>query len=125
MQELQEFFVKHMMNDTLGQLANAHVVHADSEDLMARSTKCLKLAELFAIAVDFPKTGVPAVFPADLRPDRYPDFMEKGDKVTYESSRVTGKLFRDVKEAANSSLSTPQETLLTYDIQLQVRKLTR
>lgn len=88
------------MNDSLGIIANAHTVFADKEESMAQSVKCLELARLFSIAVDFNKTGVPAEIPPHLRVKEYPDFMEKPDKTTYESPRVIGKLFREVKDIA-------------------------
>jgi RNA-dependent RNA polymerase len=52
------------------------------------SSPCIELAKLFSIAVDFPKTGVPAVIPHNLHVKEYPDFMEKPDKPTYESYNV-------------------------------------
>lgn len=69
------------------------------------STPCIELAWLFSIAVDFPKTGVPAEIPPKLHVKEYPDFMEKPDKPTYESHNVIGKLFREVKDIAPSSTS--------------------
>lgn len=66
----------------------------------ARSKECIELAKLFSIAVDFPKTGVPAEIPQGLYAKEYPDFMEKLDKPTYESKNVIGKLFRKVKDIA-------------------------
>lgn len=123
MQEIQEFFVKYMVNDSLGLISNAHVVHADSEPEMARSAKCQELAKLVSIAVDFPKTGVPAVIPQNLRPKCYPDFMEKGDKTTYQSERVLGKLFRLVKEASTQKLPTQvtkEEMIQAFDKDLTV-----
>lgn len=112
------------MNDSLGIIANAHVVFADRELNMAMSSPCIKLAELFSIAVDFPKTGVPAEIPSDLRPKEYPDFMEKPDKTTYHSKRVIGKLFREVKdkapEASSIATFTRDVARRSYDADLEV-----
>lgn len=108
-QEIQEFFVKYMVCDSLGVISNAHVVHADSQPAMARSFECQELAKLVSIAVDFPKTGVPAIIPQNLRPRSYPDFMEKNEeKEMYRSERVLGKLFRQVKAASMEKM--PCET---------------
>ncbi|TVU15539.1 hypothetical protein EJB05_39064, partial [Eragrostis curvula] len=49
---------------------------------------CIELAKLFSVAVDFPKTGVPAVIPHELHVKEYPDFMEKLDKPTYVSKEA-------------------------------------
>nr|AJA90770.1 RNA-dependent RNA polymerase 2 [Ephedra trifurca] len=94
-EEIQEYFVNYMLNDSLGIIANAHVVHADREPLKARSEKCLELARLHAKAVDFAKTGAPAEMPLRLIPREYPDFMEKEGKPMYESTSILGKLYRD------------------------------
>ncbi|KAL6529296.1 multidrug resistance protein [Orobanche gracilis] len=99
-EEVEEYFTNYIVNDSLGIIANAHTVFADKEINMALSEPCLKLAQLFSIAVDFPKTGIPAVIPPELRVKEYPDFMDKPDKTTYISTRVIGKLFREVKDIA-------------------------
>ncbi|ONK67125.1 uncharacterized protein A4U43_C06F15970 [Asparagus officinalis] len=96
-EEVQEYFTNYIVNETLGIIANAHTVFADKEPLKAESQECIELAKLFSIAVDFPKTGVPAEIPPHLHVKEYPDFMEKLDKETYESQGVIGKLFRAVK----------------------------
>ncbi|KAM1102383.1 hypothetical protein ACFX14_011264 [Malus domestica] len=99
-EEVEEYFVNYMVNDSLGIIANAHTVFADKDPLKAMSKECIELAKLFSIAVDFPKTGVPAVIPPQLYAKEYPDFMEKLDKPTYQSSNVIGALFREVKDIA-------------------------
>ena len=55
--------------------ANAHKVMADKDG--ADSEGCLKLAQCHSDAVDFPKTGVPAEIPQDLKPTEYPAFNGK------------------------------------------------
>lgn len=96
-QEVEEYFVNYMVNDSLGIIANTHTAFADQSVNKAMSDKCVQLAKLFSIAVDFPKTGVPAVIPTNLHAKRYPDFMEKPADVSYESPNVIGKLYREVK----------------------------
>lgn len=92
MAHITSFFVKYIQNVNLGQVANAHLVHADLSDLGARDEKCIRLAELHYIAVDYPKTGKPAQMGPDLRPKRYPDFMQnKRAPETYESQKVRVK----------------------------------
>ncbi|KAJ7568127.1 hypothetical protein O6H91_01G019700 [Diphasiastrum complanatum] len=122
-QEIEEFFLNHMMNDSLGLIANAHMVHADGKSDKARDPNCIKLAELFSIAVDFPKTGVPALIPVNLRPKTYPDFMED-NKPFYISSSILGKLFQSVKEAATVELPmvlfSEEDVYKAYDKHLEV-----
>ncbi|XP_059448546.1 RNA-dependent RNA polymerase 1-like isoform X1 [Corylus avellana] len=123
-EEVEEYFVNYIVNDSLGIIANAHTVHADKEPAKAMSSPCIELAKLFSIAVDFPKTGVPAVIPRTLHVKEYPDFMEKPDKPTYESYNVIGKLFREVREIApssNSSMSfTKDRARRSYDPDMEV-----
>ncbi|KAJ9135707.1 hypothetical protein P3X46_032859 [Hevea brasiliensis] len=99
-EEVQKYFAEYILNDSLGIICHAHIVFADKEPSKARSKECIDLAKLSSIAVDFPKTGVPAKIPPHLRVKEYPDFMEKPDKPEYESQRVIGKLFRAVKDIA-------------------------
>ncbi|KAJ0538811.1 putative RNA-directed RNA polymerase [Helianthus annuus] len=123
-EEVEEYFTNYIVNDSLGIIANAHTVFADREPTKAMAEPCVELAKLFSIAVDFPKTGVPAEIPANLRPKEYPDFMEKPDKTTYESQNVIGKLFREVKHIApqNSPVTpfTKDVARQTYDVDMEV-----
>ncbi|GFZ18528.1 RNA-dependent RNA polymerase 1 [Actinidia rufa] len=102
-EEVEEYFTNYIVNDSLGIIANAHTAFADAEPDKAMSDSCTKIAKLFSIAVDFPKTGVPAVIPSNLRVKEFPDFMEKPDKPTYISERVIGKLYREVKDISPES----------------------
>ncbi|KAL1294551.1 hypothetical protein HN51_055332 [Arachis hypogaea] len=115
-EEIEEYFVNYIVNDSLGIIANAHTVFADREPLKAMAEPCLKLAKLFSIAVDFPKTGVPAVLPRELYVTDYPDFMEKPDKNPYESQNIIGKLFREVRGIATSASSI---TSFTWEVAIQ------
>ncbi|KAJ0099031.1 hypothetical protein Patl1_19780 [Pistacia atlantica] len=96
-EDVEEYFIDFIVNDKLGIISHAHVVFADTEPMKARSTQCLQLAQLSSIAVDFPKTGVAAQLPGQLRVKKYPDFMDKPDHMTYQSKRVMGRLYREVK----------------------------
>ncbi|MCL7025086.1 hypothetical protein MKW94_007557 [Papaver nudicaule] len=123
-EEVEEYFANYMINDSLGVIANTHTAFADKEQLMAESEQCIELAKLFSIAVDFPKTGVPAEIPPHLRVKEYPDFMEKLDRPTYESKRVIGKLFRQVKDIAPHTSHIKSFTLEVakklYDTDMEV-----
>lgn len=122
MEEIHEYFTNYIVNDSLGIIANAHTVFADKEPKMALSEPCLKLCVLHSVAVDFPKTGVPAEIPRELRVKEYPDFMEKPDKTTYQSYRIIGKLFRAVKDIPSNTLMsfTREVAERSYDRDLEV-----
>ncbi|XP_056022216.1 uncharacterized protein LOC125649620 [Ostrea edulis] len=93
--DIIEFLGDYIKNDNLGVIANAHVVHADKENIFTEA--CKQLAKMHSDAVDFPKTGTPAKMTRDLRVDSYPDFMQKTDKPQYMSKKVLGKLFRQCR----------------------------
>lgn len=111
LQEVEEYFTNYIVNDSLGIIANAHTVFADMEPDKAMSASCIELAHKFSIAVDFPKTGVPAEIPSHLHVKEYPDFMEKPDKPMYVSEKVIGKLFREVRDMVPHTSSIKSFTL--------------
>ncbi|XP_042496044.1 probable RNA-dependent RNA polymerase 1 isoform X2 [Macadamia integrifolia] len=122
-EEVEQYFTDYIVNESLGIISNAHLVFADKEPKMAESDNCIELAKLSSIAVDFPKTGVTAEIPAYLRANEYPDFMEKLDKPTYESKRVIGKLFREIKDkASHTSFTkfTQEMARRSYDPEMEV-----
>lgn len=113
-----------MINDNLGAISTAHLVLADREQDKARSRKCLQLAALHSMAVDFAKTGAPAEMPRYLKPKEFPDFMERVDKSMYISDGVLGKLYRAAldsiaQERSNFWSRTIAEA--TYDRDLEVQ----
>ncbi|KAG2701592.1 hypothetical protein I3760_06G053000 [Carya illinoinensis] len=115
-EEVEECFTNYIINGNLRIIQNAHIVFADREPRRAMSHKCLELAKLHSIAVDFPKTGVAAEIPPHLRVNEYPDFMEKPEKWTYRSTSILGKLFREAKYIA---LHTSPKESFTLEIAKQ------
>lgn len=98
---MTSFFVQHIKNDILSRIACAHRYWADQLPDGVKDAKCLHLAQLHSKAVDYPKTGVPAVMPADLRIQRWPHWSEPRNKAkskVYTSHRVLGKLYDEVKK---------------------------
>ena len=93
---LIEFFYDYLQNDFLGRIAHAHIGAADFLDAGIESEECLRLLHLHSMAVDYPKTGVPAIMPRELERTEWPHFMEKRGK-SYHSNRILGRLFDAVK----------------------------
>eukprot|EP01018_Ginkgo_biloba_P010053 Gb_12326 [translate_table: standard] len=127
-EDIIDFFARHMVNDSLGVICNAHVVHADQSDMGALDESCLELAEKAAMAVDFPKTGKVAVMPQHLKPKQYPDFMGKEDIVSYKSEKILGVLYRKIKDMFGEEVGEQEcyaecdklfETP-TYDVDLEM-----
>ncbi|KAJ3695634.1 hypothetical protein LUZ60_001011 [Juncus effusus] len=118
------FFMKNMVNENLGVICNAHVVHADKSEYGALDENCLKLADLAATAVDFPKTGKLVTMPPSLKPKVYPDFMSKDEHLTYKSEKILGKLYRKIKDMSyDEADSSPHHITfdeIPYDSDLEV-----
>ncbi|VFQ84759.1 unnamed protein product [Cuscuta campestris] len=124
-QQITDFFVRNMVNESLGQICNAHVVHSDLSEYGAFDEKCLKLAELAAIAVDFPKTGKMANMPPGCKPKLYPDFMGKEPFQSYKSKKILGKLYRRVTDASDANEVPPSSLAclpedIPYDADLEI-----
>ncbi|XP_042519740.1 RNA-dependent RNA polymerase 6-like [Macadamia integrifolia] len=108
-QDIINFFMESMVTAELGKICNAHVVHADLSKDGALDGKCLELAELAATAVDFPKTGKLVSLPHPLKPKIYPDFMGKGENMSYKSEKILGRLYRDILDAPDEEMAANSE----------------
>jgi hypothetical protein len=98
-QQLSDHFINFARNDNLGRLSNMWLDYAAKEG--ADSENCLALAKLSSIAVDFPKSGVPAVVPASLRIPHgtpRPHWREVNEKNSYRCKTVVGVLYDETHE---------------------------
>jgi len=118
---VKDFFVDYIRNDILGQVSNAHLAHADR--IGPRTSECTTLAHQASIAVDFPKTGVPAELPSELRPRRWPTFMGKEPSNSYESKRILGLLFDLVQPEPEYQPTDIRVTRMTPDPRLIAYKI--
>lgn len=96
---LIDFFYDYLRYDALGRIAHAHLGAADFLEEGLDSGICHELLELHSQAVDYPKTGVPAIMERRLQRDRWPHFMEKKRKKQYHSYKVLGQLYDAVQTA--------------------------
>ncbi|KAI0019070.1 RNA dependent RNA polymerase-domain-containing protein [Xylariomycetidae sp. FL0641] len=90
--DLIQFFVTYMKNDQLSTIALAHLARADALVDGPKNPLCIELAQLHSQAVDYSKSGQPAVMKKSLQPRRWPHFMEKPSG-TYHSKKVLGQLY--------------------------------
>ena len=88
-----DFFGTFMESENIGRISNAHLIWADKKGICSK--EALYLAKLTSVAVEYPKTGIPAIMPAELRCREWPDFMEKTNKPAYQSSGIIGVLYRN------------------------------
>ncbi|CAG8605486.1 3072_t:CDS:10 [Gigaspora margarita] len=93
--DIRDFFIDFMKNDRVGRIGSLHLALADFYTEGVYHPKCLKLAELHSMAVDFNKTGVPVTEPLPIL-DEYPDFMENKKKKEYVSQKILGKLYKNI-----------------------------
>jgi RNA-dependent RNA polymerase len=108
---IRRFLVDFIANDQLGMLANAHVAHVDHKPLGVCDPICMRLAYLFSMSVDFPKTGFIPDFPKEAKVALWPDFMQKTDLPGYPSQKVIGRMFRKVRAIAGA---TPKHINLAW-----------
>ncbi|GMT30740.1 hypothetical protein PFISCL1PPCAC_22037 [Pristionchus fissidentatus] len=111
--DVREFFIKYITQDSVGMIANAHL---NNSDLWGLNSKVAQgVAYKHSQAVDFPKTAVP---PAALtkkwekneitgemdppeRSHRKPDFMQSNRDPVYASSRLIGRIYREIGHVDN------------------------
>jgi hypothetical protein len=82
----------------VGMIANMHTLAADKNPLRSFSDDCKKLAELFSLAIDAPKTGheIPrnVLIPYQRQyGSSWPHFMMKYDQPIYRSPSILEELF--------------------------------
>lgn len=121
----QQSIIKHIVetfgtSGMIGRIANTHTVAAEKNPQHALSDDCKKLAELFSVAVDAPKTGK-TVDESDLKPflkyhGTYPEFMMKYNYEIYtprnNALSVTSRLFQRGKDAYFRNLERPDNPTL-------------
>ena len=90
--DLVAFFVTYMKNDALSTIAHAHLAQSDALERGPKHPISIELAHLHSNAVDYPKSGQPALLDNKLRPRAYPHFMEKPGK-SYHSKKILGQLY--------------------------------
>lgn len=98
--EITSFFVTYMKNDCLPTIAHAHLAWGDYLLDGVNEAKCMQLAQLHSDAVDYNKTGNPAIIKRALRPRKWPHFMEKiykPEHCQYRSEKVLGQLYDAVE----------------------------
>jgi RNA-dependent RNA polymerase len=94
--DIADFFVQYIKNDQLPTIAHAHLAMSDSQDQGVKDPKSLELAMYHSRAVDYMKSGQPAIMPDHLRPRCWPHFMEKHHKPkeqTYHSTKILGQMY--------------------------------
>jgi len=99
--DIIDHFVTYNSSNILGKIANLQIAIADQSPSLSNDTTSIKLAELFARAVDAPKTGETIIIPKVLinRVKEFPHFMEKPNK--YKSTSILGKLHDEILEIIN------------------------
>ncbi|KAG0172617.1 hypothetical protein DFQ28_010182 [Apophysomyces sp. BC1034] len=117
---IKKFFVNYINNDNLGQIANAHLAMSDLSAKGALDGNCRRLAQLHSVAVDFPKSGKPAILPGELRINIFPDFMQKEDKQSYRSQKVLGRIFREIDKTDYTEYQSRLVNTTEYDVRLRL-----
>ncbi|KAJ5299684.1 hypothetical protein N7476_011241 [Penicillium atrosanguineum] len=95
--DMTTFFVTFMKENCLPRIANAHMAWADRLEGGVYEQKCIKLAGMHSVAVDYNKTGRPAKMTWNLEPWRWPHFMERDPRKSYQSKKILGRLYDAVE----------------------------
>uniref|UniRef100_A0A915BR60 RNA-directed RNA polymerase n=1 Tax=Parascaris univalens TaxID=6257 RepID=A0A915BR60_PARUN len=99
-EDMIDFFLKYLSQDSIGRMSNAHLIMSDRLGLFHEI--CDGIARKCSIAVDFPKSGQPAEPLSSFeQSDIIPDFMQKSFRPSYRSHRLVGQLYRKVKKVEN------------------------
>lgn len=95
--DMVDFFLKYLQQDSIGRMSNAHLIAADVKGLFHEISNSIALK--CAVAVDFPKSGIPAEPLANHEQcDVTPDYMAALTKPMYYSSRLNGQLYRKARK---------------------------
>ncbi|CAI2323842.1 unnamed protein product [Caenorhabditis sp. 36 PRJEB53466] len=95
--DMVEFFLRYLQQDSIGRMSHAHLAYADLHGLFHEN--CHSIALKCAVAVDFPKSGVPAEPLAIYEQcEVTPDYMMSGGKPMYYSTRLNGQLYRRARK---------------------------
>lgn len=102
-------FFNHAQSDNLGQIAMLWQDYAAKNG--ADCGECVKLAELHSIAVDFPKSGIPAKLPRELCiPRSQPRAHWRERKgVSFHCTTVIGKLYDEATGRVDTELMKKAE----------------
>lgn len=96
---MTSWFVNYIKYDQLGPIARQHLVHADLSKQGVKDAKCLELAQLHSLAVDYPKSGNVVQLPKSLRIRKRPHYIADSsmDKnLVYHSKSILGQLYDEV-----------------------------
>jgi RNA-dependent RNA polymerase len=94
---LVQHFVNHVMNDNVGRIAMLWLDYASKYG--ANCNKCVELARLHSIAVDFPKSGIPANVPRELilPPDfKVGHWREAKGRASEHCDSIIGRMYDQV-----------------------------
>jgi hypothetical protein len=120
--ELISHFIKHAMNDNLGQIAMMWIDYAARNG--ADCEECLQLAGLHSIAVDFPKSGKPATIPPKLFIPRATPRAHWREKKGHPSCDCTGPLGQMYDQLVSRMGEDPSASE-TYALPLAGRRFDR
>ena len=109
-ESLLEHFINHARNDNLGRIATLWLDHAVIRQ-NAGCSECLTLAKLASVAVDFPKSGVPAIIPKKLilrRNVPRAHWRERKGLPSFHCESAVGQLYDRVIDEIKSRHNMPQ-----------------
>lgn len=104
-EDLSTVLVRHLLNHiklaSVGQICARWLDYAAVNGAMCE--ECLQLAKLHSIAVDYPKSGIPATIPPELRFEKaHPHWRELKGRPSFHCEGAVGQLFDEVLRRTRS-----------------------
>lgn len=109
---LIDHFINYAKSDNLGRISMLWLDHAAKKG--ADCEECLQLAKLASIAVDFPKSGIPAEIPKELTISRVTPrahWREKKNAESFHCESIVGKLYDDVVSQMRSDKTRKEQCI--------------
>ncbi|XP_067140461.1 uncharacterized protein [Centruroides vittatus] len=105
-----EMLKEYIKNDQIGIIGSAHLAISDKYGI--HTPICKQIARKFSLSLDYVKTGYIESLTCEEKPQKYPDFMERGtDRETYRSKRALGDLYRSCEIFEQKTTSVERETV--------------
>ncbi len=119
--DIIEYFAEYINLNNLGIIGDAHLALTDQDDLGAKGKIPMKLAELFSLAVDAPKTGLKIELNDDEQAKKYPHYMGKKKNKSYVSSNILGIIYDNITESIALIANDKELTGIFYDEDLEIK----
>ncbi|KAJ8535569.1 hypothetical protein K7X08_023289 [Anisodus acutangulus] len=91
----------------------------DVDEMHSLKGKMLHLIDIYYDALDAPKSGKKVSIPRDLKANKFPHYMEKGNAFSYHSTSILGQIYDHVDSYPDEdSCVTENSKLLCFEVEI-------